>query len=551
MTKVGTLIRQGLLAAVVGGCVCLGLALTNAVPVHAGTAPNGKTFMVYYRAWRDKTMKGVNTTLPDPNRQSMLDLPEGIDIVNVFSYVPSGEEAAAAPFYDALKTVYAPALHRRGVKLVRALAYDGMLADFKRYAATLGGPAPLTAAQQLAAADAWAQQEIAQLAGQYGLDGLDIDMEQHPDAATAALSDVLIQALAKYLGPKAHNGTLLIYDTNASDMMPFKNVAGNFSYVGYQQYGSGTDRTAKAAADYVAAGLAPGRFLAGLTFPEEGDENNRWEDTNPADFLASHTHQQAAFQATHNLGGMFLYAVDRDGRTYSETDLGHVMPTSYRWTKTAIAETKGYTLAQVKQAGRQHLARVAAHKGWAAATVRKTQAALDAADTVFAVYSAFMSDDYARSLDPSFDAVKELAHPLADKTALSAALATAKAQRQPQAGLTAAITAAAAVLADDWADQAAVDAATARLTAATAASQATQPATESPAKARTAPTGHAPLTSRQPTPARYPKRRQPVRVSHAKHLPQTGETRSPLAAMGAAVIALVAGLGVMRCRPQD
>ena len=33
----------------------------------------------------------------------MHDIPYGIDIVNVFSYVPKGQEALAQPFYDTLK----------------------------------------------------------------------------------------------------------------------------------------------------------------------------------------------------------------------------------------------------------------------------------------------------------------------------------------------------------------------------------------------------------------------------------------------------------------
>lgn len=60
-------------------------------PVAASQEGNGnKHFMVYYRAWRDVTMKGVNTDLPDDNWIFMYDIPYGIDVVNVFSYVPSG-----------------------------------------------------------------------------------------------------------------------------------------------------------------------------------------------------------------------------------------------------------------------------------------------------------------------------------------------------------------------------------------------------------------------------------------------------------------------------
>ena len=38
-----------------------------AADVSSVTNPNNRHFMVYYRAWRDVTMKGVNTDLPDEN----------------------------------------------------------------------------------------------------------------------------------------------------------------------------------------------------------------------------------------------------------------------------------------------------------------------------------------------------------------------------------------------------------------------------------------------------------------------------------------------------
>ena len=42
---------------------------------------------------------------------------------------------------------------------------------------------------------------------------------------------------------------------------------------------------------------------------------------------------------------MFLYALDRDGRTYNEDDLNQIKPSNLLWTKTAIAESKGVSLA--------------------------------------------------------------------------------------------------------------------------------------------------------------------------------------------------------------
>lgn len=157
-------------------------------PVAASQEGNGnKHFMVYYRAWRDVTMKGVNTDLPDDNWISMYDIPYGIDVVNVFSYVPSGQEAAAQPFYDKLKSDYAPYLHARGIKLVRGLDYSGVMVDgFKTWIAQQGKNVDSATESDY---DAYADHVIETYMTSVGLDGLDIDMETFPDAAQVAISD--------------------------------------------------------------------------------------------------------------------------------------------------------------------------------------------------------------------------------------------------------------------------------------------------------------------------------------------------------------------------
>ena len=186
-------------------------------PVAASQEGNGnKHFMVYYRAWRDVTMKGVNTDLPDDNWISMYDIPYGIDVVNVFSYVPSGQEAAAQPFYDKLKSNYAPYLHARGIKLVRGLDYSGVMVDgFKTWIAQQGKNVDSATESDY---DAYADHVIETYMTSVGLDGLDIDMETFPDAAQVAISDQVITALAKRIGPKSDNpeGTMFLYDTNGS-----------------------------------------------------------------------------------------------------------------------------------------------------------------------------------------------------------------------------------------------------------------------------------------------------------------------------------------------
>ena len=386
-------------------------------PVAASQEGNGnKHFMVYYRAWRDMTMKGVNTDLPDDNWISMYDIPYGIDVVNVFSYVPSGQEAAAQPFYDKLKNDYAPYLHARGIKLVRGLDYSGVMVDgFKTWIAQQGKNVDSATESDY---DAYADHVIETYMTSVGLDGLDIDMETFPDAAQVAIPDQAITALAKRIGPKSDNpeGTMFLYDTNGSYTAPFKNVSDCFDYVAYQQYGSDSNRTAKAAATYEQC-IDSAKFVPGLTFPEEGDINNRWNDaTEP--YLDSHFYDVASYSYEHNLGGMFVYALDRDGRTYSDDDLTHIKPSNLIWTKTAIAQSQGMSLENAKQAASHFLDRMSYTKDVPAETLQAVAAATNLYEVNKAVLGADWNDGYSNTYDPTL----ELSLTSIDTTALTNAI---------------------------------------------------------------------------------------------------------------------------------
>ena len=386
-------------------------------PVVESQEGNGsKHFMVYYRAWRDVTMKGVNTDLPDDNWISMYDIPYGIDVVNVFSYVPSGQEAAAQPFYDKLKSDYAPYLHARGIKLVRGLDYSGVMVDgFKTWIAQQGKNVDSATESDY---DAYADHVIETYMTSVGLDGLDIDMETFPDAAQVAISDQVITALAKRIGPKSDNpeGTMFLYDTNGSYTAPFKNVSDCFDYVAYQQYGSDSNRTAKAAATYEQF-IDSTKFVPGLTFPEEGDMNNRWNDaTEP--YLDSHFYDVASYSYDHNLGGMFVYALDRDGRTYSDDDLAHIKPSNLIWTKTAIAQSQGMSLENAKQAANHFLDRMSYTKDVPAETRQTVAAATNLYEVNKAVLGADWNDGYSNTYDPTL----ELSLTSIDTTALTNAI---------------------------------------------------------------------------------------------------------------------------------
>lgn len=362
----------------------------NSVPTAQRGAKVNAHFMVYYRAWRDKTMKGVNTSLPDQNWITMHDIPYGVDVVNVFSYVPGGQEEQAKPFYDALKNEYAPELHARGVRLVRGVGYDE-LAKVPH-----AGPEPTQ--QEY---DSYARHLVDSLITSIGVDGLDIDMESSPDANQVMLSSGVIRSLSKLLGPKANNATMLIYDTNGSNLAPLKDVSDCFDYLAYQQYGSNADRTARAVGDYSKL-LQPSRFVPGLTFPEEQDMNNRWYDA-AEPYRQSNMYAVATYVRQHNLGGMFIYALDRDGRTYDDSDLYHIKASSLMWTKTMIDEVSGMPLGESKALARHYLGRMK----YAKAVGQTVLADVEKAASLYEVNKSILGPDYGASYNPNYDPMLE------------------------------------------------------------------------------------------------------------------------------------------------
>ena len=377
-----------------------------AADVSSVTNPDGRHFMVYYRAWRDVTMKGVNTDLPDENWISMYDIPYGVDVVNVFSYVPAGQEEQAQPFYDKLKAEYAPYLHSRGIKLVRGINYEQVTVEgFRDYMADLGKSVDDATDADY---DAYAFEIIGEYMTSVGLDGLDIDMETYPTDADVAISDNVIRALSKHIGPKSDNpdGTMFLYDTNGSNTKPFANVADCFDYVAYQQYGSNAERTDNAFGDY--APHIGSEFVPGLTFPEEGDMNNRWYDASEP-YEESNFYQVASYVNEHKLGGMFVYALDRDGRNYEE-DLTRIVPSNLLWTKTAIAESQGMPLDRAKAAANHYIDRMSLRQSTvrdAAVSADAARAAVEQSTNLYEVNKAVLGGDYDEGFSNTYDPTLE------------------------------------------------------------------------------------------------------------------------------------------------
>lgn len=352
-----------------------------------------KNIMVYYRAWRDKEMHGVNTNLPDENWMTMYDIPYGVNIVNVFSYVPKGEEVKAQPFFDKLKTDYAPYLHKRNIKLVRGFDYSLLLKVPHK------GDFPTD--EEF---DTYAKQIINDMVTPWGLDGVDIDMEAFPSSDEVKLSDGVIRSLSKYLGPKANNGTLLFYDTNNFNTKPMINVAECFDILPFQQYGQSDDATKKAF-DNFSPIIGSDKILPGLTFPEEQD-HNRWYDTDDI-YENSNIYKVAKYVYKNNLSGMFLYSFDRDGKTYSDHDLNTISPSDFLWTKTAILEANGVPLDYAKQLAIDHVKRIRYIKGFSKSDVDNLILQINNSKNIRDVNMVLLGKNIDIAKDSTYDPILE------------------------------------------------------------------------------------------------------------------------------------------------
>nr|QDJ94323.1 chitinase chiA3 [Cordyceps cicadae] len=258
----------------------------------------------YFRSWRD-TASGAG------NKVSMLDLPDCLDIAFVF---PEGDEPDS--FWAALNSTYVPALHQRGTKVVRSLGIAQLIST----------QWPNTPAGWQGLADALLKE-----VDDYGLDGLDIDVEQSLSADQLKQATGVFNALSKKLGPKSGSGKMLIFDTNGDGSQPlWRNVYATVSYVLIQSYGrsvGGLQRTF----DSFKGSVSGKQYLVGFSFYEENGAN--WGDTT-APMTSSRAWQYAKWQPSGaTKGGIFSYAIDRDGVAIGDNA---IQPTDFTWTRKLI-----------------------------------------------------------------------------------------------------------------------------------------------------------------------------------------------------------------------
>lgn len=254
----------------------------------------------YFRSWRDTANGEVG------NHCSMLQLPEEVDIAFVF---PNGEETPQ--FWQKLEAEMIPAMHAKGIKVVRTLFIDELInPDF---------PDSAEGYQQLA------DHLQSRFLSVQGLDGLDVDLEKRLSEAQRNKAREVSLILAKRL---KQEGKLFIYDTSEiGDMDLLRSLESALDYVLFQAYGQKTDQVQQHFDRLFADFLAPRKFMVGFSFYEE--RGAQWGDTR--DFDTSTARHYALWQPSQgNKGGLFSYAVDRDGVKEGDDAL---QSTDFSWTR--------------------------------------------------------------------------------------------------------------------------------------------------------------------------------------------------------------------------
>lgn len=260
----------------------------------------------YIRSWRDVASG------PD-NKASMDNLPDCLDIAFVFW---EGDEPDL--FYKTLKEKYVPILRSRGTKVVRTIGTSQILND--------------TFASNPEGYEALANYLVATYVDAHGLDGLDVDVESSLTSEELTKATGVFEALSKHLGPKSGTGMLLTYDTNQDGTSPlFRAVHSYISYLLVQSYGRSVS-TLQRTFDTYKRYIKSSQYLVGFSFYEE--RGNRWGDVIPP-INTSHAYQFANWQPRGaQKGGLFAYAIDRDGVVQGSDAL---VATNYTWTQELIS----------------------------------------------------------------------------------------------------------------------------------------------------------------------------------------------------------------------
>ncbi|WP_065427913.1 MucBP domain-containing protein [Listeria grandensis] len=104
---------------------------------------------------------------------------------------------------------------------------------------------------------------------------------------------------------------------------------------------------------------------------------------------------------------MFLYAFDRDGKTYNEPDINSVSPSNLLWTKTAILEVNGYSVDTAKSLANHHLQRIKYSRNLTNEKVAEVESAINKATNLYEANVAILGANFETALSPSYDPILE------------------------------------------------------------------------------------------------------------------------------------------------
>ncbi|WP_268224493.1 glycoside hydrolase family 18 [Sinomicrobium oceani] len=272
----------------------------------------------YFRTWRDRA------TEPG-NRTSMKELPDSLDIAIVFPAYTPPENA----FWDSLTSSYIPHLRERGTKVIMTIG-QGILVD-DTYENTEEGYEKKAG-------------EIYAMVMNYDLDGLDVDVEGDLSDTDLQKAIGVFRALSARLGPESGTGKLLVLDANSPvasggeyGRRNIDLIVGVYEYIDYfflQAYGRSVSGIATPLQTLQARipGFDTRKFFVGFSFYEE--RGARWGDVSTP-LEGSRAYDYATWQPeTGEKGGIFSYAVDRDGVPQGEDE---IFPTDYPVTRALIS----------------------------------------------------------------------------------------------------------------------------------------------------------------------------------------------------------------------
>ncbi|HLS32933.1 MAG TPA: hypothetical protein VK039_05030 [Brevibacterium sp.] len=265
--------------------------------------PAAPKYFGYYRVWNDTTAKDSD------GLTSMAQIPPEVDLVFAFAEVTAEDEG---DFPTTLSTDYVQALHAQGTQVVGTVFVDKLLDP--DYPNTDEGHRRL------------AEHLVATYVSDLGLDGLDIDVERDFTEEELERARGVFTHLSAQLGPRSGTSRLLIYDTNQDgDTALFAHAADLVDYVLVQSYGRSVDGLQATWETYQDL-IDPSQYLIGFSFYEE--RGATWGDVDQP-IEASRAYAYAQWQPDGaRKGGIFCYALDRDGVAEGDDDM---QQTDYSW----------------------------------------------------------------------------------------------------------------------------------------------------------------------------------------------------------------------------